>query len=114
MLRSSANDLARFVAMLLSDGEPVLPAEAVARLWQELHVPEGGSGQTTQGLLWMRLFGGSIYGHSGYDFGANTFVFLSPGWRLGGVVLINADGPGSQQLRDQSLQALTDAMRALR
>lgn len=116
-LRSSANDLARYLAMMLDDGRfegtQLLSAASIATIETELHAgPE--SDEVTQALYWSKRFGGKLLAHSGGDYGVSTFLFYHPTWQSGGVILMNTRWDGVDELMITCLQSLTDAMRAFK
>lgn len=114
-LRSSADDVARYLAMMLSDGvldgKRVLSPESVETIEREWHV---GSGEVTRGLYWSKRFEGNVLAHGGGDDGVSTFVFYHPKWQGGGVILLNTREGPAEELLILCLQSLTDALRAFR
>jgi len=95
-VRSSANDLGRFLAMVIHGGElngtRVLKRTSVRRMLS----PLVGNRDDGTGVFWGlgRLASGvRLIGHSGGDPGATTHMYFDPAARVGFVLLINSDRP---------------------
>lgn len=95
-VRSSANDLGRFLAMVIHDGElngtRVLKRTSVRRMLS----PLVGSRDDGTGVFWglgQLASGVHLIGHSGGDPGATTHMYFDPAARVGFVLLINSDRP---------------------
>ena len=103
-LRSSACDVARFLAATSTDGGGVLSAETLD-LAQAVAFP---ALDDRQGLGWYREDLGERtlwIGHSGAEEGVATDAFARPDGSLGVVLLANGDWP-----RGDALLALEDAL----
>jgi CubicO group peptidase (beta-lactamase class C family) len=113
-LRSSATDLARFLAAWASggilDGQRVLEAATVAEALT-LQVP---SIEKTQGLSWYYETLGSreVVGHNGGDYGATTDMFFEPSTGDGVVVLINTGDTGARLRAMRKIEAALFAIAA--
>ncbi|MFT5582848.1 MAG: CubicO group peptidase (beta-lactamase class C family) [Cognaticolwellia sp.] len=108
LMRSSANDLARYLAAILSDEPGILSAERVAEM---LTVDESaGTDEDGQAIAWSRreLGGRALYGHNGFDYGALTEVWIDVEEGTGIAIVINADYINSAPWED--LFALEDAL----
>ena len=90
-LRSSAHDMARFMAMYMGggiyNGQRVLD-ESTIELIKETHFPGIDS---NQGLIWYykNLDGRTLFGHNGGDLGSLTEMFISLSEGIGVIVLTN-------------------------
>jgi CubicO group peptidase (beta-lactamase class C family) len=108
LMRSSANDLARYLAAILSDEPGILSAERVAEM---LTVDESaGTDEDGQAIAWSRreLGGRTLFGHNGFDYGALTEVWIDVEEGTGIAIVINADYINSAPWED--LFALEDAL----
>ncbi|AGC43427.1 beta-lactamase [Myxococcus stipitatus DSM 14675] len=99
---SSAEDLGRFVRMLLNEGEQVLRPESLQELWREQNAGHPLDVGTRSGITWylhdLPLEGGGtvrMVEHDGSDFQFNAIIALIPEHRLGVVVLSNTSSAGS-------------------
>lgn len=91
LMRSSANDLGRYLAAMLSDDPGVLSAEQVAEL---LTVDaSAGTDEDGQAIVWVRREQGgrTLYGHNGGDFGASAEIWIDTGSGVGIAIAMNAD-----------------------
>jgi CubicO group peptidase (beta-lactamase class C family) len=90
-LRSSATQMARFLAMVHQKGElegaRVLKAETVAEMTR-MQVPNV---EPSQGVFFYQLFHGNVLtlGHDGADLGVSTLMFFDPTDGAGYVMLTN-------------------------
>jgi CubicO group peptidase (beta-lactamase class C family) len=109
-LRTSANDLARFLAAYLAQGR----ADG-GRILEEATIDTMLSGQHFgQHLCWHRWKlpdGRTLIGHSGGDPGVSTYLGFDPSSRIGVVSLRNWELGGEQSARLTTL--LLDAGRAM-
>ncbi|MDP6933922.1 MAG: serine hydrolase domain-containing protein, partial [Myxococcota bacterium] len=93
LLRSSAADMARFVAAIAGggslDGERILASETVDEMLTD-QVPEVEVGQ---GVLWAtyEMADRTLVGHDGGDLGVTTEIGLDPATGNGFVLLMNLD-----------------------
>ncbi|NDJ77542.1 MAG: beta-lactamase family protein, partial [Chloroflexi bacterium] len=93
LLRSSANDMGRFLAMVMNGGE----LDGV-RILEQATVDQMLSPQLPDvtgefGVFWtLGEAGPGTIGHSGGDPGVSTFVYFQPEWGVGVVLLFNSDG----------------------
>ena len=91
-LRTSANDLARFLAMVMNGGEldgvRILAPETVEQLLTK-QTFAGLSEQSGQGIFWEYTKGGLV-GHNGGDLGVFAMMYFNPDTNLGAVMLTNA------------------------
>ncbi len=106
-LRSSASDMARFLAAIMNGGEldgvRVLEAATVDVMLQPA-LPETAS---DIGVFWFLNYPEYGYiGHSGGDPGVSTWMFFNPDTGLGVVVLFNCDCA----LAEKAMGALAGAM----
>ncbi|QSQ17503.1 serine hydrolase domain-containing protein [Myxococcus landrumensis] len=103
---SSAEDLGRFVCMLLDegrlDGQQVLRPESLRELWREQNAGHPLDVGTRSGITWylhdLPLEGGGsvrMVEHDGSDFQFNAIIALIPEHRLGVVVLSNTLSAGN-------------------
>ena len=105
-LRADARSMARFVAMMASDGgldgTIVLDADTVASML-EVQVPELDE---DQGLMWYRwnLDEDTVVGHNGGETGTSTEILFRVSDGRGAVVLMNSEG------RRGTLEAVEMAM----
>ena len=96
--RSSAADMARFLAAVMDGGSygdtRVLSAEATADMLSVKRAITGDESLTGVGNLWFhfRQDGRSMIGHDGGEEGAGTFLAFDPEQRVGFVVLTNISG----------------------
>ncbi|WP_338868463.1 serine hydrolase domain-containing protein [Myxococcus stipitatus] len=121
---SSAEDLSRFVRMLLNggrfEGRQVLRSESIQEMWREQNAGNPLDVGTRSGLTWylhdLPLEGGGavrMVEHDGSDFQFNAIVALIPEHRLGVVVLSNTLSAGSlvnslaRQMLAQALKVKT-------
>lgn len=114
-LRSSVDDMARYVAMMINRGAlgdtRILRAGSIERIETEWVPTANGEGQA---LYWRLLFDGALVGHDGGDWGASTFVYYQPTAGTGAVILMNSSWSGSSELMVTCLQATTDALKPFR
>lgn len=103
MIRSSAPDLAAFVAAAANSGPPLLTRSLQALMLDMNHPPGLPEWLTGQGLGWQaaRLDGVSRPNHWGGDPGVFTAAYLDPASRRGAVVLTNtsASEPAKSAVR---------------
>lgn len=108
-LRSSTNDMARFLRAFIGDGElqgaRILSATATAEM-RKLQIPNLDN---SIGLTWTydQIGGQSILGHNGGETGANTFMFYRPGDGMGVIVFTNTSAE-NEDLQDDQDNAVTD------
>ncbi len=96
MMRSSAHDMARYIAMVQGngtfDGVTVLSPESVEQM---LTVdPSLGTDEDGQAIIWAQLGstdGRTVLGHTGGDFGVGAILGLDRDTGAGLIVMINAD-----------------------
>lgn len=94
-LRSSANDIARFLAAIMNGGE-----FEGARILQQATVDEmlekqqfsGLEGEDDIGIIWNHTKSGLI-GHDGGDHGETTVMYFNPENQTGAVILTNGNPP---------------------
>ncbi|MFT4627077.1 MAG: CubicO group peptidase (beta-lactamase class C family) [Myxococcota bacterium] len=91
LLRSSAEDMGRFLAAVSNGGEAYgrrLLSEETVNEMLAVHVPDEG-----QGLIWYHdeLRGTELIGHNGGDMGVSTEMFMRADDHTGFVVLMNGD-----------------------
>ncbi|ANM30403.1 hypothetical protein ABI59_13710 [Acidobacteria bacterium Mor1] len=112
-LRSSVNDLSRYLAMMIGDGtfdgKRLLSPESIETIEAKIHPDRGEGSDTAQALYWHLRFDDRVMGHSGGDYGVITFIFYDRRHGLGGVVLVNSSWDGVGELLGIALQSLTDA-----
>lgn len=93
MARSTANDLARFLAMIIRQGKlegaRLLDPRSVALMLSPQYVGDGVPKTEAQGLAWVR-YSGAIWGKYGGDPGVSTLVKFRPADGRGVVVLTNS------------------------
>jgi len=91
LLRTSAPDLARFLSMMIEegelDGQRILSLAAVEEM-HKLQVPDLDD---TQGLLWYYDYNDSLFGHDGSDPGTSSLMFFDPDDGVGVVMVANGD-----------------------
>ena len=91
-LRSSANDLARLLAMVINNGEldgaRILTEETVNNMLQKNSFP-GLKDLSGEGIFWSHTKSGMI-GHNGGDLGVSSAMYFNPDTRIGIVILTNA------------------------
>jgi CubicO group peptidase (beta-lactamase class C family) len=93
-LRTSAESLARFMAMAMDGGElegvRILAEDTMVEMWTP-HYPELDD---TQGLSWYswRLQGEDLWGHDGGDAGVATQAAIRWSDEIGVVFLMNSGG----------------------
>ena len=91
-LRTTANNLAKFVSAYLNDGTyngiSILDEETI-ELIKTIHYPEVN---TEQGLIWYykNQNGRQLFGHNGGDVGSLTEMFISYSDNIGVVLLSNS------------------------
>lgn len=94
-LRSSANDLATYLLMMLNKGEinntRILSEDSVARM-----IPSNPKTQKvlTAGVFWLKLMIKNdrvLTGHGGSDPGAYTYIYYDPKQQTGIVMVANGD-----------------------
>jgi CubicO group peptidase (beta-lactamase class C family) len=96
MMRSSANDMGRYIAMVQGngtfDGVSILSAESVEEM---LTVdPALGTDEDGQAIVWAKLnssIGRLVLGHTGGDFGTAAILGLDRETGAGLIVMINAE-----------------------
>ena len=98
-LRTSCEDFAKFVAMMMNggtyQGAEILKAETV----QAMLTPQFTGVAENQGLTWDLAIGelygvrsdGVLVGHNGGEEGADTLMFFNPQSRKGAMILINEE-----------------------
>jgi CubicO group peptidase (beta-lactamase class C family) len=101
-LRSSANDLGRFLAALLNGGElegARVLSEATVAMMLTPQIPEAS---TTQGWFWITdtSQGYLVAQHGGGDLGVSTLIAFSPDLNIGLVILTNTDDMITSPLGD--------------
>lgn len=91
-LRTSANDLARLLAMVMNggqlDGVRILETETVDAMLTKQQFP-GLAAVAGEGIFWSYTRSGMV-GHNGGDHGATTAMYINPATNTGVVVLSNA------------------------
>lgn len=94
MLKSSADQLARFLLCYLGQGSlygtEILHSSTVDTI---LSNQEGG-----MGLIWDRAMVpgvGYTWGHAGQEYGAQTWIALTTTHDIGAVILFNTEAPGN-------------------
>jgi CubicO group peptidase (beta-lactamase class C family) len=91
-LRSSVNDMGRFLAAIMNGGEldgvRILREDTVAMMLEPLF-PEVKKDVDGQSLFWEHERG--FIGHTGSDPGTCTFLFFDPKTQTGAIVLMNED-----------------------
>lgn len=91
-LRSSANDIARLLAMVMNkgelDGTRALTKKTVATMLQKNSFP-GLNDEAGEGIFWSHTKSGVI-GHNGGDLGVSSAMYFNPETRIGIVILTNA------------------------
>lgn len=111
-LRSSAADLARYLAAWASggilDGQRILEEATVA----DALTVQFPSIDATQGLSWYyeTIGSRSVVGHNGGDYGATTDMFLDPTTGNGVILLINTGDTGP---RLKAMQKIEEALFAI-
>ncbi len=111
-LRSSARDLARFLAAWagggILDGTRILEQATVD---EALRV-QAPSLDPTQGLSWYyeRIGARTVVGHNGGDYGVTTDMFFDPSTGHGVLVLVNTDDTGA---RIRAMQRIEEALFAI-
>jgi CubicO group peptidase (beta-lactamase class C family) len=100
---SSAPDMARFEAAILSDH---LVKRATRDIMWTPQMPSDGLGRMVYGLGWQ---GGTTQGvvdvgHGGSQQGASAMMLIAPDARAGVMVLINSDAAGASELASQLLE----------
>lgn len=92
-LRTSANDLARMLAMVMNggqlDGARIL-SETTVDAMLEKQTFEGLESIAGEGIFWSYTRGGLV-GHNGGDVGVTTTMYFNPETNIGVVVLTNAN-----------------------
>jgi len=116
LMRSSADDMARYAAMVLGDGAldgvEVLPA---ARVDEMLTVDRSiDAGSESQAVVWVsqRLNGHTVFGHNGGDYGSFTELWMDRDRGAGALLLFTAlpeDGDDYERIRRLET-ALMDAV----
>lgn len=108
-LRSSANDMARFLRAFIGDGElqgtRILSATSTAEM-RRLQIPRLDD---SIGLTWFydQVDGQSTLGHNGGETGANTFMFYRPSDGVGVIVFTNTSA-SNEDFQDDQNNAMTD------
>lgn len=87
-LRSTATDMAIFVATLLDENSPIAPAWKIAR---EPVAPFGARSQIGLGVMIAQRDGQPVYYHGGGTGGFRSTFEVEPAQRRGAVVLLNND-----------------------
>jgi CubicO group peptidase (beta-lactamase class C family) len=111
LLRSSAEDMGRFLAAMGSGGEAyghrLLSADTTAEMLT-MHVPAEG-----QGLMFYedRLRGTDIIGHNGGDIGVSAEMFMRVDDHTGFVVLLNGEPRRWSSVQDVEVLLLAAADR---
>jgi len=119
MLRSSPADVAEYMAAMLGGGTNrhgirVLQTSLVNQSFAELFKE---SSRPNQGVFWKSHEGEGYYydepniGHSGYDYGAATEMWLLLKSRVGVAVMINQDGDAAEAAIQDVLRLLVAAGR---
>jgi len=100
---SSAPDIARFEAAILSDH---LVKRATRDIMWTPQMPSDGLGRMVYGLGWQggTRNGVGDVGHGGSQQGASAMMLIAPDARAGVVVLINSDAVGASELAPQLLE----------
>jgi serine beta-lactamase-like protein LACTB len=100
---SSASDMARFEAAILSDH---LVKNTTRDIMWTPQMPSDGLGRMVYGLGWQggTMNGVRDVGHGGSQQGASAMMLIAPDTRAGVVVLINSDAAGASELASQLLQ----------
>lgn len=100
---SSAPDMARFEAAILSDH---LVKHATRDIMWTPQMPSDGLGRMVYGLGWQAgtTEGVEDVGHGGSQQGTSTMMLIAPDARAGVVVLINSDAAGASGLASQLLK----------
>ena len=104
-LRTSVNQLARFLAAFMNDGTyggaQILHPSTV----QEMHRRQASGLDPDQGIIW--FYGdlgeqGEVFGHNGGDDGVSTMMFYRPSDELGVILLSN----GEPEVVDDALEEI--------
>lgn len=106
-LRSSANDMSRFLRAFMDGGEldnvRILSAASVAEM-KRLQIPDLDD---TQGLIWYydQVDGHQVFGHNGGEQGVNTYMFFNPQNNVGVLVFSNTSAASTsiQDLQDNAV-----------
>jgi serine beta-lactamase-like protein LACTB len=100
---SSAPDMARFEAAILSDR---LMNRATRDIMWTPQIPSDGLGRMVYGLGWQGGTRNGVrdVGHGGSQQGASAMMLIAPDARAGVVVLINSDAAGASELAAQLLE----------
>ncbi|MEO0398961.1 MAG: serine hydrolase domain-containing protein [Pseudomonadota bacterium] len=109
-LRSSANDLSRYLMAYanggIAFGRRILKAETIEKMLTLVELPGDGDDKN-YGLTWRTEFdlgGETAWGHGGRDPGVRTEVAILPQRGAGGVVVANSDGNAPQDAITEMLK----------
>lgn len=107
-LRSSANDMATFLAVMMNGGTlnntQILDTKTLAAML-EPQFPDAPKEQP-QGLFWTFKKGGLI-GHAGGDPGAGSYLYWNPDTHIGAVVMFNT------ALTDKNTAGVTNILKTI-
>jgi CubicO group peptidase (beta-lactamase class C family) len=109
-LRTSANQLARFLLAYLGGGKPILEPATV----RQMLTPAGTTGaESGQGLAWHRSeVGGEIrWGHGGADPGVRTQMSFRPSDGVGVIVFVNRGQVGLDPIVNRLFQVAREVDR---
>ena len=107
-LRTSVNQLSRYLRAYLARGEfvgrQVLTADSIVQLLTN----QGVGGNRTQGLTWyadVQVDGEDSWGHGGSDPGSNTDMRILPDHGVGAIVFANTNGVTPSEITHRLLHA---------
>jgi CubicO group peptidase (beta-lactamase class C family) len=105
-LISSADDMARFEAAILTD--KLIQRSTRDLMWTVLQPTEGKPSHYALGWFVAEKFGLRTAGHTGGQQGTDTAFLVAPERRAGVVVLANMDNVNTNLLADEILQIVLD------
>lgn len=108
-LRSSANDLARFLAAIMNKGElngtRIIQKSTIDILLQP-QFPDIEKDGIEQAFFWIKS--GDLFYHDGDDPGASTLLFFDLESEVGGVILMNVGTNEAQSLKFEILEKIRE------
>ncbi|MBT6491771.1 MAG: beta-lactamase family protein [Deltaproteobacteria bacterium] len=113
-LRSSVNDMARFLAAISNQGQlgeaQILTPQSVA----EMFTPQFPSVDSGQFVFWYQSSLGdrTVFGHNGGDQGVATQILFSPESGIGVVVMLNTDWETAGEAPGAIMEALFERAEA--
>ena len=113
-LRSSVNDMARFLAAISNQGQlgeaQILTPQSVA----EMFTPQFPSVDSGQFVFWYQSSVGdrTVFGHNGGDQGVATQILFSPESGIGVVVMLNTDWETAGEAPGAIMEALFERAEA--